>query len=109
MDATSSPPTGILGRWHATPLYLRIVIAMILGIGTGLALGERALVLEIPSHVILQLLGALAPPLILVAVTHVLMTSEIKGKQAFRLFTLLLLNTLVAICLLYTSPSPRDS
>jgi len=70
---------------------------MIVGAMTGLILGERALVLEIPSKVILQLLGALAPPLILVAVTHVLMTTEIRGKVALRLAGLLVLNTTVAI------------
>ena len=60
-------------------------------------LGEQALVFEIPSKVILQLFGALAPPLILVAVTHVLMTTEISGRTAGRLAGLLLLNTTVAI------------
>lgn len=70
---------------------------MILGLFTGLVLGERALILEIPSKVILQLLGALAPPLILIAVTHVLMTTQISGKTAGRLAGLLLLNTTVAI------------
>jgi Na+/H+-dicarboxylate symporter len=64
---------------------------------TGVLLGERALVFEIPSKLILQLLGALAPPLILVAVVHVLMTTEVSGKMAGRLAVLLLLNTVVAI------------
>ncbi|WP_425398017.1 dicarboxylate/amino acid:cation symporter [Aeoliella sp.] len=99
MTAASTPPQGVIGRWNAIPLYLRIVIALVLGVIAGLLLGERAKVLEIPSHVILQLLGALAPPLILVAVTHVLMTSEIRGKQAARLFFLLVLNTCVAIAI----------
>jgi Na+/H+-dicarboxylate symporter len=70
---------------------------MILGLVTGLLLKEHALILEIPSKVILQLLGALAPPLILIAVTHVLMTTQITGKRAGRLAFLLLLNTTVAI------------
>ena len=89
----------MLARWNAIPLYLRIVMAMAAGLLTGLALGEHALVFEIPSKVILQLLGALAPPLILIAVTHVLMTTEITGKAAARLAGLLLLNTTVAIIL----------
>jgi len=76
---------------------LRIVLAMLLGLITGLLLGERALIFEIPSQVILQLLGALAPPLILIAVTHVLMTTEIAGNTAAKLAGLLLLNTTVAI------------
>jgi Na+/H+-dicarboxylate symporter len=90
-------PKGWLGRWNAIPLYVRIIVAMMLGLITGLVLGERAIVFEIPSQVILQLLGALAPPLILIAVTHVLMTTQISGKTAGRLALLLLLNTTVAI------------
>jgi Na+/H+-dicarboxylate symporter len=95
---TSKPePAGWLGRWSAIPLYIRILVALVLGLITGLVLGERAIVFEMPSKVILQLLGALAPPLILVAVTHVLMTTEISGKTAGRLAGLLLLNTTMAI------------
>lgn len=76
MTELKSRSSGWLGRWNSIPLYLRIVLAMMLGLITGLLLGQRALVFEIPSQVILQLLGALAPPLILIAVTHVLMTTE---------------------------------
>lgn len=93
----TTKPAGLLGRWNAIPLYGRILIALVMGVVTGLVLGERAAVLEIPSKVILQLLGALAPPLILVAVTHVLMTTEVRGRLAARLFWLLILNTTVAI------------
>jgi Na+/H+-dicarboxylate symporter len=88
---------GVLARWNAIPLYVRIIIAMVLGLVTALLFGERAIIFEIPSKVILQLLGALAPPLILIAVTHVLMTTEIAGRTAGRLAVLLLLNTTVAI------------
>ena len=96
---SESPQTGqsMLQKWNAIPLYLRILIAMVIGILTGMALGEHAAVLEIPSTLILQLLGALAPPLILIAVTHVLMTSDITGKTALRIGGVLLLNTSVAI------------
>lgn len=97
MTTAGTEARGILGRWNAIPLYIRIVIALGLGVVTGLILGPRALILEVPARVILQLLGALAPPLILIAVTHVLMTTEIKGKTAGRLAFLLILNTTVAI------------
>jgi Na+/H+-dicarboxylate symporter len=90
-------PEGWLARWSAIPLYARILIALVLGLVTGVLLGERAIYFEVPSRVILQLLGALAPPLILIAVTHVIMTTEIAGKMAGRLAILLLLNTTVAI------------
>jgi Na+/H+-dicarboxylate symporter len=92
-----SESKGWLARWNAIPLYLRIIVAMVLGLITGLLCGERALFFEIPSRVILQLLGALAPPLILIAVTHVLMTTQVAGRTAGRLAVLLLLNTTVAI------------
>jgi Na+/H+-dicarboxylate symporter len=97
VSATKSESGGWLARWGAIPLYVRILVAMALGLVTGLLLGERALFLEMPSTVILQLLGAMAPPLILIAVTHVIMTTEITGRTAGRLAILLLLNTTVAI------------
>ena len=97
MSLPKSGSKGWLARWNALPLYIRIVIAMVLGLVTGLLLGEKALLFEIPSKVILQLLGALAPPLILIAITHVLMTTQIAARTAGRLAILLLLNTTVAI------------
>jgi Na+/H+-dicarboxylate symporter len=93
----ASEARGWLARWSAAPLYLRILGALVLGVVTGLLLGERAAGLALPSQLILRLLGALAPPLILLAVIHVLMTAEIQGRLAGRLAGLLLLNTLVAI------------
>lgn len=80
-------------------MYGRILGALIVGIALGLLLGQRAIVFELPAKIILQLLGALAPPLILIAVTHVLMTTEIAGKTAARLGGLLILNTVMAICI----------
>ncbi len=104
----------VLARWHRTPLYLRIVAGLVLGVIVGALLGpgSKALgvspgwerfnlgllhALEVPSKLILRLLGALAPPLILLAVIHALMTAEIKSAVAGRLVRLLVLNTLVAI------------
>ena len=93
----SASSRGIVTRWNQLPLYWRILIALVIGLITGILLGPRAIVFELPSKVILQLLGALAPPLILIAVTHVLMTTEITGKTARRLAGLLILNTTIAI------------
>jgi Na+/H+-dicarboxylate symporter len=91
------PRKGLLARWHRTPLYLRILGALALGVLAGALLGERAAGLALPSKLILRLLGALAPPLILVAVIQALMQAQIQGRVAARLVSLLLLNTLVAI------------
>jgi Na+/H+-dicarboxylate symporter len=93
------PRRGLLAGWHRTPLYLRIVGALALGVLAGLLLGERAAFLEVPSRLILRLLGALAPPLILIAVIQALMHAQIGGRGTMRLVGLLVLNTLVAICI----------
>ncbi len=99
MNTATDVDPGLLVRWRKWPLYGRILGALVIGIVLGLLLGKRAIVFELPAKIILQLLGALAPPLILIAVTHVLMTTEIKGKTALRLGGLLMLNTVVAICI----------
>lgn len=87
----------ILQRWNAVPLYVRILFALVLGVGVGMLLGERSLMFLIPSQIILRLLGALAPPLILAAVAHVMLTTDIPGHKAARLIGLLVLNTSVAV------------
>jgi Na+/H+-dicarboxylate symporter len=86
-----------LGWWRATPLYLRIIGAVALGVAVGVTLGEQAAALEIPAKLVLRLLGALAPPLILLAIMQALMRAHLGGRQALRLVTLLATNTLVAI------------
>ena len=85
------------GRWARTPLYLQILIGLVLGVVTGLVLGPRAGWMDLPSRLILRLLGALAPPLILFAVVRALMTAQVQGRTALRMVGLLGLNTLVAI------------
>jgi Na+/H+-dicarboxylate symporter len=83
--------------WASVPLYARIVGGMILGLFVGLILGERAHWLDEPAKLIIRLLGAIAPPLILVAVVHALIHAQVKAGVAGRLFFLLILNTVVAI------------
>jgi DAACS family dicarboxylate/amino acid:cation (Na+ or H+) symporter len=83
--------------WRRTPLYLQILVGLALGVVTGLLLGPRAGWMDMPSRLILRLLGALAPPLILVAVVRALMTAQVHGRLALRMVGLLVLNTVVAI------------
>jgi Na+/H+-dicarboxylate symporter len=83
--------------WRQAPLYLLILGALATGVVTGLALGDAAGVLAMPGKLVLRLLGALAPPLILIAIIHALMTAHLGGGASLRLVRLLLLNTLVAI------------
>jgi Na+/H+-dicarboxylate symporter len=90
-------PAGLWGRWTHSPLYLRIVIGVVLGVVVGVVSGKRALVLEIPSKLVMQLFTAVAAPLVLLAIVQALMQAELPKGSARRLITLLLTNTLVAI------------
>jgi DAACS family dicarboxylate/amino acid:cation (Na+ or H+) symporter len=101
-----SPRRGFAAWWHDTPLYLRIVGALVLGVLVGTAMRmslgaenveQYARLLEEPSKLILRLLGALAPPLILFAIVQALMTADARGGRVSRLAGLLVLNTVVAI------------
>jgi Na+/H+-dicarboxylate symporter len=91
------PPRGLLVRWHSIPLYLRILAGVLLGVIVGLIAGSQAAVLEIPSKLVLRLLGALASPLILLAVVQALMHAQIPRGSGARLISLLVLNTFFAI------------
>jgi Na+/H+-dicarboxylate symporter len=88
---------GRLAWWTSTPLYLRILAGLTLGVLCGLWLGPSAKPLDWAAQIILRVLGALAPALILVAVVHAIMKAEIHGRLALRMAGLLLLNTTVAI------------
>lgn len=93
--------------WHErVPLYVQILIALILAVGLGAALGagnpspqaaEFAKDLAIPCNLVLKALRALATPLILLAVLHAFLTTHIPGRVGRRLAFLLLTNTLAAI------------
>ena len=80
------------------PLYLRIAVALVFGVIVGVVVPEAwAPHFDVPARIILRLLGAIAPPLILMAVSRALLGAEVRGKLAGKMFFLLALNTLVAI------------
>ncbi|WP_017653586.1 dicarboxylate/amino acid:cation symporter [Fortiea contorta] len=94
--------------WLRIPLTWQILIALVLAIALGIALGagrpspaNATLItnLAVPAELILKALRALATPLILVAVLHTFMTTDIPGTAGRRLAVLLLTNTTVAICI----------
>jgi DAACS family dicarboxylate/amino acid:cation (Na+ or H+) symporter len=110
-------PESLFSRWHRTPLYLRILAGCGLGLVIGVLIPPLAtllqrlfpdqapsahalvLPLEIPSKLVLRLLGALATPLVFMAIVQALMHAELPKGSATRLIGLLVLNTLVAICI----------
>lgn len=108
MNQTESikPDTKPRPWWQRIPLTLQIVIALVLAVCLGVALGagnpnaaNKDLIsnLAIPAELILKALRALATPLILVAVLHTFMTTDIPGTAGRKLAVLLLTNTTVAI------------
>ena len=98
MLQTHRRSTGIGAAYRGMPLYLKILIAMLAAIPVGLVVNHAtATALNQPAVVILRLLGAIAPPLILVAVVRALITANIRGRLAGKLIFLLVLNTTVAI------------
>ena len=96
-QTTPTSKISVIARWQGIPLYVRIVVALVLGVMVGMVLGSHAAVLAVPGKLVLRLLGALAPALILAAIVHTFMTTQLGGPLATRLPRLLLLNTVVAI------------
>jgi Na+/H+-dicarboxylate symporter len=90
-------PSPLLACWNRLPLYYQMMLALLLSIVVSITCGWDAAVLALPGKLILRLLGALAPPLILAAFIHTLMTAEFGGRDSLKLAGLLMLNTLSAI------------
>jgi Na+/H+-dicarboxylate symporter len=101
MSETAEPMDGrgLIAAWQKVPLYLRIVAGALLGVLVGLAWGPGAAALRPAGKLFLDLLGAIAPVLILFAVVHAILTTEIKGRTGIKLVYLLLTNTLAAIAI----------
>ena len=97
LPAPHSTRGGLIGFYQRTPLFARILVALVIGIVVGLAMGPRAAAFKPFSSVVLRLLGALATPLIFIAVVRALVKARISGKTGLRLVGLLLVNTVVAI------------
>ena len=93
----SETPSGRFGWYQRVPLFARIILALVLGVLAGELMGSHAAVFKPFSAVVLRLLGALATPLIFMAVVRALLKAEISGRAGLRLVSLLLLNTVVAI------------
>ncbi len=114
-NAATSPKRGLWAAWTRTPLYLRMIAAVMIGSLVGLAIQKYVGSLDLepaeaaqktktiaayfgqPASLILRLLATIASPLILFAVIHALVSTNIRGRAGALLVWLLLTNTLVAI------------
>ena len=79
------------------PLYLQILLAMALGLIAGPLLGKRALELGELGKLVIQLIKAVATPLLFLAIVHAIVQAEIRGRAALRLMFWATLNALVAL------------
>ncbi|RUL88215.1 dicarboxylate/amino acid:cation symporter [Tautonia sociabilis] len=97
------------------PLYAWVVLAVVLAIPAGLLLGADAswfdrlpgsvrlalsavaTALDLAPTLIIRALGALAAPLVVLAILSAIVTNDIRGRQGARMMGFYLLNTLVAM------------
>ena len=99
--------TNIFSLWAKIPLFVRIIIALVLGLTAGLFLNQmlpsdrdkQAANLKEVSTLILTLLKMLATPLILLAILNAILKAAVDGKVARKLAFYLLTNTMAAICI----------
>src|SRR5437870_3531251 len=85
MDASnaSSPESPPKSLYACIPLYIKIVIGLVLGVVAGVLLPKSwSEKLDFPARMILQFLNAIAPPLILLAVSKALIAAKVKGRLA---------------------------
>jgi DAACS family dicarboxylate/amino acid:cation (Na+ or H+) symporter len=107
-DEPESRPGGI-------PLYVWVIFAVALAIPVGLALGVDArrvaglpgpamgalrvltVGLDLAPTLIIRALGALAAPLVVLAILSAIVTNEVHGRQGARMMVYYLINTLAAM------------
>ena len=102
-------------RPGGVPLYVWVLGAVALAIPAGLALGVDAawvhrippparpvlgavcVGLELAPKLVIRALGALAAPLVVLAILHAILTNDLHGRQAARMMLYYLINTLAAM------------
>ncbi len=81
------------------PFYVVIVSAMLLGLLLGPYMGTSATVVGEAGKLVIQLIKAVATPLLFFAILHAILTTTIEGKSAIRLLSLATLNASIAIAI----------
>src|SRR5512135_1442165 len=79
------------------PLYVWVIGAVALAIPVGLYWGEAATRLDLLPSLIIRALGALAAPLVVLAILHAIVSNDIRGRQGLLMMLYYLVNTLVAM------------
>jgi len=84
-------------RPGGVPLYVWVIAAALLAIPIGLLWGEGAGQLELLPRLIIRALGALAAPLVVLAILSAIVSNDIRGRQGLLMMLYYLINTLVAM------------
>jgi Na+/H+-dicarboxylate symporter len=79
------------------PLYLQIIIGMVIGVVVGPALGNRAAPLGELGKLVIQLIKAVATPLVFLAIVNAILRTEIKGRAGLRMLVLAFVNACIAL------------
>ncbi|MBL8740889.1 MAG: cation:dicarboxylase symporter family transporter, partial [Myxococcales bacterium] len=97
-----SPPPGPGEAARARPkipFYIVIVSAMALGLLLGPIMGKSATVVGEAGKLVIQLIKAVATPLLFFAILNAILTTKIEGKAAVRLLFLATFNATIAIAI----------
>jgi Na+/H+-dicarboxylate symporter len=94
-DSGSAPQV----RASRFPLYAQIVLALFLGLVVGPLLGSRAGPLGEIGKVVVNLIKAVAAPLLFFAIVDAVVRTEIQGRAALRLLFWAFLNATIALAI----------
>ena len=81
------------------PLYLWVIGAVALAIPAGLAWGDGATRLNLLPSLIIRALGALAAPLVVLAILSAIVSNDIRGRQGALMMVYYVINTFVAMAI----------
>ncbi len=81
------------------PLYAQILVAMLVGGLLGLALGPRAAPLGQLGTLVIQLIKAIATPLLFFTIAHAITTTDVPARAGLRMVVLAVINASVALAI----------
>ncbi|MEQ1877555.1 MAG: dicarboxylate/amino acid:cation symporter [Bdellovibrionia bacterium] len=81
------------------PLYLQILIAMILGLLTGLIFGKQTSFLGEFGKIVIQLIKVMAAPLLFFAIVDAFLRTEMERRRGFWLIVICSVNTVLALAI----------
>ncbi len=97
MSAAESPPAPADARKERFPLYQQILVAMALGCIAGPLLGKTAAPFGELGKLVIQLIKAVATPLIFLVIVNAILKTEIRARSGARLLGWATLNAVIAL------------